>query len=161
MEFALIWIVGAVIVAAAASGRGHSGLGWFLLSLLISPLLALIAVLVIPNRAAAEAERRKEEAELADTKPCPRCAERVKKAAAVCRFCGHEFEPEPEQAPLVADPSGPFAGKELIEVYNGRTIFRHANGRPAVLYKDGSEQDFYEVSAARRLVDEDKDGLVA
>ncbi|WP_380784844.1 zinc ribbon domain-containing protein [Sphingomonas sp. R86521] len=25
------------------------------------------------------------------TKPCPRCAERVKAAAQVCRYCGHEF----------------------------------------------------------------------
>ncbi len=28
-----------------------------------------------------------------DTKPCPRCAETVKAAAVVCRFCGHEFAP--------------------------------------------------------------------
>ena len=26
-------------------------------------------------------------------KACPRCAEIVKRAAAVCRFCGHEFDP--------------------------------------------------------------------
>lgn len=29
----------------------------------------------------------------ADTKTCPRCAEMVKAAAKVCRFCGYEFEP--------------------------------------------------------------------
>lgn len=28
-----------------------------------------------------------------DDKLCPRCAETVKGAAAVCRFCGHEFAP--------------------------------------------------------------------
>lgn len=27
-------------------------------------------------------------------KTCPRCAEDVKRAALVCRFCGHEFDPE-------------------------------------------------------------------
>jgi hypothetical protein len=28
------------------------------------------------------------------TKVCPRCAETVKEAALVCRYCGHEFAPE-------------------------------------------------------------------
>lgn len=28
-------------------------------------------------------------------KTCPKCAEQVKAAAVVCRFCGHEFMPEP------------------------------------------------------------------
>lgn len=31
-------------------------------------------------------------APVADTKECPRCAETIKTAAKVCRFCGHEFE---------------------------------------------------------------------
>ena len=31
---------------------------------------------------------------LVEEKVCPRCAERVKAAALVCRFCGHEFPPE-------------------------------------------------------------------
>ncbi len=26
-----------------------------------------------------------------DTRPCPRCAEAIKRAALVCRFCGHEM----------------------------------------------------------------------
>lgn len=29
-------------------------------------------------------------------KTCPRCAETIKAAARVCRFCGHEFEEQPE-----------------------------------------------------------------
>ncbi|WP_213340173.1 zinc ribbon domain-containing protein [Ancylobacter lacus] len=30
-----------------------------------------------------------------DTKVCPRCAETVKAAALVCRYCRHEFTAEP------------------------------------------------------------------
>jgi uncharacterized protein UPF0547 len=33
-------------------------------------------------------------AAVADTKTCPRCAEEVKAAAQVCRFCGHSFGEE-------------------------------------------------------------------
>jgi len=29
-----------------------------------------------------------------DTKTCPRCAETIKAAAVVCRFCNHEFNQE-------------------------------------------------------------------
>ncbi|WP_342163078.1 superinfection immunity protein [Methylobacterium sp. SD21] len=36
------------------------------------------------------------------TKPCPRCAERVKDAALVCRHCGYEFKDLP---PSRAEPS--------------------------------------------------------
>jgi hypothetical protein len=44
------WICFAIAVAIAASTRGRSGVGWFLISFLISPLIGLILVLVLPNR---------------------------------------------------------------------------------------------------------------
>jgi hypothetical protein len=45
----IFWFICAGIVAAAAEGRGRNGAGWFFLAIFISPLLALILVLVIPN----------------------------------------------------------------------------------------------------------------
>jgi hypothetical protein len=49
MEVLLIWVILAVVVAVAASSRGRSGLGWFLISCILSPLIGLILVLVLPN----------------------------------------------------------------------------------------------------------------
>ncbi len=44
-----LWIMLAVVVGVAANTRGRSGLGWFLLSLLISPLIAGLLVLASPR----------------------------------------------------------------------------------------------------------------
>jgi hypothetical protein len=51
MEIIAAWVIFSFIVAAAAGARGRSGAGWFLLAIVISPILALIFVLVIPNLA--------------------------------------------------------------------------------------------------------------
>jgi hypothetical protein len=50
MEFAFFWFAFAIVVGVAASARGRNGLGWFLLALIISPLIALLLVLVMQNR---------------------------------------------------------------------------------------------------------------
>ncbi|WP_394073692.1 zinc ribbon domain-containing protein [Xanthobacter autotrophicus] len=34
-----------------------------------------------------------------NTKDCPRCAETIKAAAIVCRYCGHEFQPQASKLP--------------------------------------------------------------
>lgn len=49
MEIIVGWVILSFIVAAAAGARGRSGGRWFILALVISPVLALIFVLVIPN----------------------------------------------------------------------------------------------------------------
>lgn len=57
-------------------------------------------------------------------KVCPKCAERVKAAAQVCRFCGHEFDdaaqldsrvlaPAVDQAPWGAEQFGRKLGRML------------------------------------------------
>lgn len=51
MEFIfLFWLVLAVAVGAAANARGRSGIGWFILAVLISPVLALIFLIALPSR---------------------------------------------------------------------------------------------------------------
>lgn len=93
MELVMIWFVGAIVIGVGASSRGRSGFGWFLLSLLISPLLSLILLAVTPNlaeKAAAEALRPNFDTHV----KCPDCAELVLKEAKVCKHCGCKLVPQ-------------------------------------------------------------------
>lgn len=47
MELIAVWVVLCLIVAVAARDRGRSGPGWFILAVVISPLLAGLLVLVM------------------------------------------------------------------------------------------------------------------
>jgi uncharacterized membrane protein len=55
----IVWFFFAVIVGFVANDRGRSGFGFFLLSLIISPLLVGIILLVMPDLA--KAARQDEE----------------------------------------------------------------------------------------------------
>jgi hypothetical protein len=52
MEFFVVALGLCIVVWVFASSRGRSGFGWFCLSLIISPLVAGLLVLVLPNRTA-------------------------------------------------------------------------------------------------------------
>jgi hypothetical protein len=123
MELILLWVVFAVVVGIAAGVRGRSGFGWFILSLLLSPLIGLILVLVLPNKAALRAvEAANREAatqaaalaarigdpisEATHTR-CPDCREAVRREAVVCKHCGRKLEPSPlpEVRPALTDVS--------------------------------------------------------
>jgi hypothetical protein len=98
LELAIAYIFFAVLVGAFATLIKRSGLIWFLISLLISPLLAFIALVVfgrpaLPGIIAGFGE-----------KTCPKCAEKIKKKATICRYCGHKFaEPESQKSILYSD----------------------------------------------------------
>lgn len=77
-------VFGGIAATVAAKKGRHQGL-WFFACFLLAGL-PLLLLLVLPN------EKEKAATQFAETtKQCPKCAERVKKAAVVCRFCGHEF----------------------------------------------------------------------
>ncbi len=49
LPLAFLWLGLAIIVGVAANTRGRDGFGWFALAVIISPLLAGLLVLALPN----------------------------------------------------------------------------------------------------------------
>jgi hypothetical protein len=74
-----LWTLLAIAVGLLASREfGRSGIGWFFLALLFTPLVGLLLFLLPPRR-----------------RPCPFCGELIQASAVVCRFCGREVPPVP------------------------------------------------------------------
>lgn len=92
MEVIVIYLALCVAVGAVANSRGRHGPGWFLVSLLISPLIAVIIVLIMPTAHPADLARAQVDSE--PQKRCPYCAELVNFRAIKCRHCGSELELE-------------------------------------------------------------------
>lgn len=87
----LVGIIAALLVARAASGRGRSGFGWLVLAVLMTPPLAGLLLLLMPdlgeNRQRQLARRGK-----AGLRLCPSCAEVVRAEARCCRYCGVDLD---------------------------------------------------------------------
>ena len=77
---------------------GESSMSIDLIVLFILLLLFFFFVAAYGRRLRRKDEERREQALL---KTCPRCAEQIKAAALVCRYCGHEFA-----EPVVTGVSG-------------------------------------------------------
>lgn len=89
VEFAFFYFAFSVAVAMLASKKGRSAFSWFLLSVVLSPLLAVIFLLV--NKDMKE-EKALQELQKTHVK-CPDCAELVKAEASVCKHCGCKLIP--------------------------------------------------------------------
>jgi hypothetical protein len=73
--FLLFWLGAAAVVAVGANTRGRDSTGWFLLAILISPLLAGLFLIALPRGTRGQ-------------RKCPSCAEYIKTEATVCKHCG-------------------------------------------------------------------------
>jgi len=83
----VLWLVFAVEVGLVAAGLRRSGLLWGLLALVISPLLAGVALLIAGRKRAID-----------EPSPwthirCPSCKELIRMDASVCRYCGQKLIP--------------------------------------------------------------------
>jgi hypothetical protein len=98
-----LWLCFALAVAAYADGKGRSFGLYFLISLIVSPVIGFLIVAVASSegsvRVAADSTSVGE-----GMKKCPECAEVVRAEARKCRFCSFQF-PDPHQHVLV--PSAP------------------------------------------------------
>ncbi len=84
MWIVLLWIVLAFVVAAGAANRGRDSTGWFLLAIVLSPLLAGLMLLIVGQ---APKTRRRGYVE------CPHCAEMIRPQAIVCPHCRSDLAP--------------------------------------------------------------------
>jgi hypothetical protein len=92
---AFFWFVLAVAVGILANSRGRSGFGWFLLAVLLTPLLGFILVLASKDLSKAEAAAVGVPGGATHVR-CPACAEWVLPEAAVCKHCGGALTPDPD-----------------------------------------------------------------
>jgi hypothetical protein len=65
------------IVPYVARQKGRSGVGWAIVSLLVSPVFALLALAAVPVRSGG----------MDELAACPYCAEDVKSDAVICPHC--------------------------------------------------------------------------
>lgn len=67
-------------VGGKAAQKGRDNVTWFIVALLISPVLAFIAVEIMQPLKSGPGFKK-----------CPMCAEAVQAEATICRFCRHQF----------------------------------------------------------------------
>lgn len=91
MEIIIAWVFASFIVALLAIKNGRSGFAYFLLSVILSPLLTGLLVLVIGksgNVAQGHAPGTAPSAPGLNETRCPDCREVIRSDARKCKHCG-------------------------------------------------------------------------
>jgi hypothetical protein len=89
MAIAFLYFGLSVAIGIWASNRGRNGLGWFGLSLILSPLLACVFLAVTKNLSHKNSNSNLNEVYVR----CSKCAEFVLPQANICNHCGSNLGP--------------------------------------------------------------------
>jgi len=93
----VVWLVLALVAGVIASNKGRSFFGFFLLAVLLSPLIGIICALVAKSKTDLEASNVRSGIGSRTHRKCPHCAEVVLREAKVCKHCGRDIA-SPTQA---------------------------------------------------------------
>ncbi len=96
--FSFVWVFFIVATVLVASSKNRNAVVWGVAAAFVG-VFALI-VLACCGKLPAQAEAATQGiapsgATASVMKVCPRCAEEIKVAALICRFCQHEFDSNP------------------------------------------------------------------
>jgi uncharacterized membrane protein YhdT len=83
--FLITWVIFALVIGSFASSKGRDSGRWFVISILLSPIIAGLLVLISKDISEQEALRD------GLLKKCLYCAEPVKKEATKCKHCGADL----------------------------------------------------------------------
>lgn len=89
------WFVISFIAGVIADNKGRSGIGVFLVSLVLSPLVGLIYALSMQNGEQREKSIAAKGGNSRDFRKCPYCAEPIRREATKCIHCSSAVEPAP------------------------------------------------------------------
>ncbi|SFB96269.1 hypothetical protein SAMN05216344_106106 [Polaromonas sp. OV174] len=93
MEVLIFWFAASIVVGIIASSKDRHGFGYFVLSMILSPLIAGILVLALPSLKEQAALIAGEAISPKTHVRCPDCRELVRMDARVCKHCGIALRP--------------------------------------------------------------------
>lgn len=91
MEVFVVWFVLALLCGMYAQSKGRSGFGFFLLAVILSPLIGFIAAAIASPKTAAIESKAMASGEQVQ---CPYCFELIKAAAIRCKHCSADLKPK-------------------------------------------------------------------